>query len=211
MKKLFAALLLISLLLTAYSCEKKDGIPASYGYMELLASEQYYLDVSFIYDGEVYYNTLAQKAGVMAGRSSTLSLDLSDVRTLTKNGKTYFINDSDKVYFEAEGTAGLENAINYSSAEYEGSGKGMTSYGKELFYDEYSCFTYDGMPCVTRLYLNDDGSLAAIADYEVEDGELLSSLERDVSIFTREIPDGYLELPSDYTDIGEDEFFERYY
>ena len=211
MKKTLAVLSLLALLFVATACSNEEKIPDSYEYIKLLASEEYFLDVSFIYDGEVYYNTLAQKDGVMAGRSSTLSLDLSDIRTLTSGGITYFINDEDKVYFEAQGAAGLENAVNYSSAKYKKSGKGITSFGRELSYDEYSCFTYDGMPCVTRLYLDDNGMLSAIADYEVADGEIASYLERAVSVFTSEIPDGWLDIPSDYTDIGEDEFFERYY
>lgn len=211
MKKTLALFSVIILIFSLTACADKEQTPASYEYMELLASEEYFLDVSFIYDGEVYYNTLAQKDGVMAGRSSTLSIDLSDIRTLTKNGKTYFINDGDKVYFEAQSAAGLQNTINYSSAKYKASGKGMTTFGKEYSYDEYSCFTYDGVECVTRLYLDEYGRLSAIADYEVAEGELVSFLERAVSVFTREIPDGWLEIPSDYTDIGEDEFFERYY
>ncbi len=216
MKKaiIFSFILLLSLsLFSCVTIPSVDREPASAIYMEMLASEEYFLDVSFIYGGEVYYNTLAQKGGTMAGVSSTLSMDLSHIRTLTKEGRTYFINDADKVYFEADRGvgAGLTNAVDYSGAKYKGSGRDTTNVGKALDYDEYICPTYDGGECFTRLYLDQNGNLFAILDYEMRDGEVVSSLERDVASFTKEIPDGWLELPRDYADIGEDEFFNRYY
>ena len=214
MKKIFAFAFLSVLFLSLFSCEKKDfedttvkdfGKYATSEYIEALANESYVLDVSLFYEGMIIYNTVVQHGGNIESYSN---LGGSVSHTLSIDGKTYFLDDENKVYFLADTSedGGLQGAVDYSAAEYIGSGREVLMTGKECDFDEYLCKTYDGHECGVKLYLDDEGKLSAIVDYFEE-----QSIERDVAYFSTEIPEDWLIIPSDYTLVDEDTYFNEYY
>lgn len=178
---------------------------ASSEYIEALANESYIIDVSLFHDGVIIYNTVAQSGGIIESYSDVGG---SVSHTLSLGGNTYFIDDKNKVYFLADTSedGGLQGGVDYSVAQYVGSGREVLMTGKECDYDEYTCKTGDGKECGVKLYLDENGALTAIVDY-FED----QSIERDVSYFSTEIPEGWLELPADYTLVDEETFFNEYY
>ncbi len=215
--KFFKTALFIAAFLLAFSActEKQEDFYdttvkfpdelASSKYIEALANESYILEVSLFHDGVIIYNTVAQSGGVI---ESCWEVGKSRSHTLSQGGKTYFIDDEHKVYFLADTSedGGLQGGVDYSAAQYIGSGRETLMTGKERDYDEYLCKTSDGEECGVKLYLDPDGDLSAIVDYYKE-----QSIERDVSYFSTEIPEGWLEIPSDYILIDEDTYFDEYY
>ncbi|MBR5554213.1 MAG: hypothetical protein IKV98_10275 [Clostridia bacterium] len=216
MKFLKIAAIFAALLLALSACtEKKADIidttidfPDEYAsseYIEALANESYILDVSLFHDDMLIYNTVAQSGGVIESYSS---INGSTSHTLSRGGETYFIDDENRVYFLADTSddGGLQGGVDYSAAKYIGSGRETLMTGKECDYDEYLCKTGDGEECGVKLYLNDKGELSAIVDYYGD-----QSIERDVSYFSTDIPEGWLEIPADYTLVDEDTYFNEYY
>ena len=216
MKFFKTALLLTAVLISFSACtEKQEDFNdvtvkfsdelASSKYIEALANESYILEVSLFHDGVIIYNTMAQSGGVI---ESCSDVGGSRSHTLSQGGKTYFIDDEHKVYFLADTSedGGLQGGVDYSAAQYIGSGRETLMTGKERDYDEYLCKTVDGEDCGVKLYLDADGALSAIVDYYKD-----QSVERDVSYFSTEIPEGWLEIPSDYALIDEDTYFDEYY
>ncbi len=216
MKVLKIASLLAAALICLSACgEKKEDFEdttvkfpdeyASSEYIEALANESYIMEVSLFHDGVIIYNTVAQSGGAIESYSNVGG---SISHTLSLLGKTYFLDDEHKVYFLADTAAdgGLQSGVDYSAAQYIGSGREVLMTGKECDYDEYLCKTGDGKDCGVKLYLDDKGELSAIVDY-FED----QSIERDVSYFSTEIPEGWLEIPDDYVLVDEDTYFEEYY
>lgn len=181
-------------------------------YLELLANNNYYLEFSMFTGALIIQNSVAQRDGVIESRSvlmDSMALESESVsHTMSKNGETYFLDDKHMVKFLAN-TAdgeGLANAVDYSTAEYIGSGNDTLMFGKSYAYDEFSCKTVDGGDSVLRLYMSDNSRLVAIVDTIAE-----VSYERDVSVLTSEIPDGWLEDFDKYETVDEQTYFKEYY
>ena len=173
-------------------------------YLKALSDEHYYLDISMFANGMLIYNTVAMADGVIESRSN---YNGSVSHTISRDGETFFLDDSHKVYFKADVTdGGLRSVINYSSAKFIGNGEEVLSTGKTCFYEDFSCETYDGRACGVKLFTDTDGSLYAIVDYDES-----SRIERDVAVFSADIPEGWLEIPADYTLVDEDTYFDKYY
>lgn len=216
MRNLKSLILIAAVLLSFSACADNDKdfedttvvFPDEYAsskYIEALANESYFLDVSLFYEGVIIYNTVAQSGGIIESYSNVAG---SVSHSFSSGGNTYFIDDENKVYFLADTSedGGLQGAVDYSSAKYTSSGREVLMTGKECDYDEYLCKTYDGQDCGVKLYLDVDGNLSAIVDYFGD-----SSIERDVTYFSTEIPEGWLEIPDDYVLVDEDTYFENYY
>lgn len=215
MKSKLSAIMAIMLVVLS-GCHKKnsdfndkttkfDDKYATSKYIQALANENYILEVSLFYDDMIIYNTVAQSGGAIESYSSVGG---SVSHTLAIGGKTYFIDDENMVYFLADTLedGGLQAGVDYSAAKYVGSGRETLMTGKECDYDEYLCKTGDGQECGVKLYVNEKGELYAIVDYYGE-----SYIERDVSYFSTEIPEGWLVIPEDYTLVDEETYFNEYY
>lgn len=212
-KKVWA--LMVAFAITACGCSKPEDFRdttyvvmedyACAEYLEGFANEHYYLDVSLFVDGMIIYNTIAMADGVIESRSNYGG---SVSHTLSKDGKTYFIDDKHKVYFLSYAGVddGLRSVINYSTAKFKGSGNEDIAIAENCFYEDFSCTTYDGTRCGVKFFTDADGALVAIVDYDDT-----SSVERDVAEFSRSIPDGWLKIPEDYTLVDEDTYFDMYY
>ena len=191
-KKVFALLTALSVV-SACGCNKTEDFNdtmfvvmedyACAEYLEGLANEQYYLDVSLFTNGMIIYNTIAMGGGVIESRSNYGG---SISHTLSKDGKTYFIDDTHKVYFLSYAGVddGLRSVINYSSAKYKGSGYEDIAIAENCFYEDFSCTTYDGAQCGVKFFTDAEGALIAIVDYDVN-----SSVERGVAAFSRTVPE----------------------
>lgn len=213
MKKiLLFTLAVAALFLTA--CQNPDfndkmivftGDFASKEYITILANGTYYMDYSLFYDGMIISNEIAVDGDKIESRSN---VNGSVSHTLFLDGNTYFLDDENKVYFRAEVSAedGLSSSIDYSAAKYITSGKEDIAIGEGYSYDEFSCKTVYGEDCGVKLYTNESGSFCAIVDYMGE-----NSIERDIAAFSKEIPDGFFEIPKDYVLVDEDFYFNEYY
>lgn len=181
-----------------------SGDYASVEYIEALANNKYYLDYSLFTGGVIISNTVARDGDITESRSN-YGGSISHVLAIEES--TYFLDDENKVYFKAETSAdgGLYGAVDYSKAEYIGSGTEEIAIG-EYSYDEFSCKTISGDGCGVKLYTDSDGKLAAIVDYSGE-----NTIERDVAEFSSEIPDGWLKIPKGYKLVSEDKYFDEYY
>lgn len=212
--KIIALVALLLVALSGCSSKKADIVDqtvkfdeklATSKYITALANESYFMDVSLFYEGVIIYNTVAVSGGAIESFSDVGG---STSHSIFIGGKTYFIDDVNKVYFlaDTEIDEGLQGGVDYSVAKYIGSGKETLMTGKECEYDEYLCKTGDGKDCGVKLYVDADGNLTAIVDY-YED----SVIERDVSYFSAEIPEGWLMLPQEYLLVDEDTYFNEYY
>lgn len=214
MKKVLALISAILILFTVSCSDNYDfedkivvfkGDFVSKPYITALANENYYMDFSLVYDGQVISNTLATDGNVIESRSE---VDGSFSHTIFIDGATYFIDDENKVYFKADVSSedGLRGIIDYSKCKYIGSGKADILIGNGYNYDEFSCKTIYGENCTVRIFTDEKGEFAAIVDSMGED-----SVERDIAYFSSDIPDGWLSVPEYYTLVDEETFFEMYY
>lgn len=190
--------------------DKKERIeiPGDYPakpYIEALANEEYYLDISLLLNGVIIYNTVARRGDTIESRSNVGG---SESHTILIDGVTYFIDDENEVYFKADTASdgGLMGAVDYSTAVYASSGSEVLATGKEHSYDEYTCKTISGQDCGVKIFTNDSGNLMAIVDYSGDE-----SVERDVAAFSEDIPEGWLEIPKNYKLVDEDTYFDEYY
>lgn len=206
-----AVLMPVTLALALASCKNDEreyiefsGDYPSVKYIEALANDRYFIDFSLYSDGVIIYNTVARDGDALESRSNYGG---SVTHALAKDGDTYFIDDKNGVYFKADTAfdGGLYGAVDYSKAEYIGSGTEKIAIG-EYDYDEFSCKTISGDDCGVKLYVDDGGKLAAIVDYSGE-----SLIERDIAEFSSEIPDGWLKIPKGFKLVDEDSYFEEYY
>lgn len=208
-RKQAAWLALSGVLVLLCACQSSNendtwaGYPSS-PYIAALAKGEYSLEMSMLYDGTIVSNQLTVKDGNIESRSSVGD---SVSHAMRIGDTTYFIDDENGVYFAtgAVGQNGLSGSIDYSAARYASSGKTTLLTGSAYGYDEYTCRTYDGTACTVRLYVDEDGELAAIVNSNGTE-----SFEQDISAFSTEVR-GTLALPKGYTEVEEETYFEEYY
>lgn len=197
------------LLTVLCACEKQSTNNAWAGYdsapyITALASGEYSLEMSMLYNGVIVTNELCVKDGNIESRS-TVGESVS--HSMRLGDATYFIDDENRVYFKtaAVGQNGLSGTIDYATAEFTSSGTETLLTGSTYAYDEYACETYDGRECAVRLYVTDDGNLAAIVNSNGTE-----SFEQDIAAFSDKV-NGKIRLPKAYAEVDEDTYFDEYY
>lgn len=221
MKKRFLALLTVMLIATLTACgggtEDKDnntgtdegGKFDSYKsgkFVEIMESGTYYLDSSTFVSG---IETSMQIAVDGSDSSVAVSGIGFPVRMLTLDGKTYYMNDDKKVYMVMEGEEVPDPADNgifdYSGIEFGANGNGPISDlagidDNSYDYEEFNVGTGEEM-AVVRYYFKGD-NLYAI---EAKMGGVGSTMV--INELTKDIPDGLMEMPSDYELVDATGFF----
>lgn len=221
MKKKLLVLLAVLLLATLTACgggaEDDGNTPGtdeggkfdnykSGEFVEIMESGTYYLDCSAFVSG-------IETSMKMAVDGSDSSVEVSGigfpVRMLTLDGKMYYMNDDKKVYMVMEGEETpdpVDNGIfDYSGIEFGDNGNGPISDlagidDNSYDYEEFSIGTGDE-EAIVRYYFKGD-NLYAI---EAKMGGMGSTMV--INELTKDIPDGLMEMPSDYQLVDATGFF----
>lgn len=221
MKNRLLALLAVLLLATLTACgggtEDKDNNPGtdeggkfdnykSGAFVEIMESGTYYLDCTAYVMGIETFMKMA-----VDGKDSSVEVSGIGfpVRMLTMDGKMYYMNDEKKVYMVLEGEEAPEPAENgvfdYEGIEFGKNGNGPVSdlAGIDDNSYDYEEFTVegDGEAVVVRYYFKGD-NLYAI---EVKVDDVGSTMV--INELTKDIPDGLMEMPSDYELVDATGFF----
>lgn len=221
MKKKILALLAVLLLATLTACgggsedNNNDSGTDEGGkfdnyksgeFVEIMESGTYYLDCSAYVSG-------IETSMKMAVDGSDSSIEVSGigfpVRMLTLDGKMYYMNDDKKVYMVMEGEEApdpVDNGVfDYTGIEFGANGNGVISDlagidDNAYDYEEFTVGT-GAESAVVRYYFKGD-NLYAI---ETKMNGVGSTMV--INEFTKTIPSGLMEMPSDYTLVDATGFF----
>lgn len=165
-------------------------------YIDLLKGGSYYVDGTAIIS-VMGMKMESQMIIAVKGADSSISVtnDMTGIpitiRTLTIDGKSYTVNDSNKTYSEAEAAMSLGSFnTDFSSVEYSGEGTGDFD-GEQLYFEEYS----RGEDSV-KLFFK-DGRIAGLS-LSVPDMEMGDVYIR-INGLSENIPDHLVEMPIGYT------------
>lgn len=206
MKNKLLVLLIISLMLTLSACSgvtkdtKNSGKFDQYragSYVEAMESGTFYMNFTdYIMGAEATIITAVD------GNNNSVEVDSVGlpIRVLTLNGTIYYINDEEKKIFAVEGEVD-ENvfqpvAFDYSGITFLTEGKGVISalsgYDDNAYdYEEFSVGTGE-TEVMVRYYLKGDNLYVIQTNL----GEVWQTMI--INEFSKEIPDGLLEIPSGY-------------
>lgn len=165
-------------------------------YMDMLLGGTYYVDGTAIIS-VMGMKMESQMIIAVKGADSSISVtnDMTGfpitIRTITIDGKSYSVNDSDKSYSEAGSEMSLGSFnTDFSGVEYAGEGTGEFD-GEELYYEEYTRGE-DGV----KLFFKDDkiAGLALVMP-DMDMGEVHIRING----ISENVPEHLVELPIGYT------------
>lgn len=226
MKKLIFGLLLASMLVLMTACggtadnggngEDNPGGGDATGkfdqykagdYVEIMESGTYYMDTTLYMMG-------IESNMVLAVDGTDMSVEMSGigfpVRVLMLDGKAYYLNDDKKVYMVMP-DAEIPEPEQTGVFDYEGIAFGKDGNGpvtglagvddNSYDYEEFT-IDQDGTTATVRYYFKGDDLYAM----EMTMGEE-TAMTFVINGFSGELPDGILELPSDYEEVDQANFF----
>ncbi|HKM28437.1 MAG TPA: DUF4412 domain-containing protein [Anaerovoracaceae bacterium] len=199
MKKLLMLLLSLTIIFAFTACGGgESNEPAGDGgdtpetstqnYMEMLQDQHYYMEYSATVDYEGKEETIQAKIardGEKMSSESTVQ-DMTS-RILTDGETMYILDDKAKTYMEMDASMNNEEILEAGDdMKLTNSGKEEVD-GQNLDFEEYT-----GENETVKFYLDGDNLKYILS--KAEDDEILMKISK----FTKDIPSGLLELPSDY-------------
>lgn len=165
-----------------------------------LMQGDYYMEYSAYVMGMEMEGASASKDGDVAATTTVMGMSM---RTLTKDGKQYQIDDASKKYEEVESTSPespSSGAMDYSGMVYKGKGNGavpgLEDVDTKLYdYEEYAISggTEDiDLEVTVRMYMKGDSL------YAITSGVMGITVTMVIKTLSDEIPAGFMDLPADY-------------
>lgn len=180
-------------------------------YAELIANQHYYIEYT-IYLGTNPSTSVKEARDGKNIDTMGLAMGLA-YRSLRLDNVLYNFMEADKTYttynIDENAPLSLEDSVQYQQMTYKESGTGAIPLFEQVddavyAYDEYSIPAATSTvetEMIMRFYLqaDADGELSLYAIYSVLDGSEQTWI---VDLLSADIPDGMLQLPSGYTNIG---------